>query len=244
MLGAVGKRVGCLLCAGGLSVALAAPLPPLVLDGGRISEGWRVIGLPRQTKPLTQFTGETLDGRLALRVDAQASYGNLVHTVVPGRAGSVQAQQLQWSWRVDLPNTAADLRSKSGDDTAVKVCVSFDLPMEQLPFIERQKLRVLRNITGEPLPAATLCYVWDHKLPVGTLLDNVFSRRLRQIVLRNASDGQNQWRDERRDLAVDFLRAFGDEASRMPSITAVIVAGDADGTGATTRAHVADLQLQ
>ena len=244
MLGAVDKRIGGLFSVGALGSALAAPLPPMVLEGGRIGEGWRVLGLPRQTKPLTQFTGQTLDGRLALRVDAKASYGNLVHNMVPGQVGSAPAQHLQWSWRVDVPNTAADLRSKSGDDTAVKVCVSFDLPMEQLPFIERQKLRMLRDITGEPLPAATLCYVWDHKLPVGTLLDNAYTRRLRQIVLRNAADGQNQWRDERRDVAADFLRAFGDEATRMPSITAVIVGGDADGTGATTRAHVADLQLQ
>lgn len=244
MPGAARKLIGYLICAGWQGLVLAAPLPPLVLDAGHMGEGWHVVGLPRQTKPLTQFSAVSVDGRPAVRVDAQAAYGNLVHTVVAGPAGTPPAPLLQWSWRVDLPNTAADLRVKSGDDTAVKVCVSFDLPMERLSFMERQKLRVLRDITGEPLPAATLCYVWDHKLPVGTLLDNAYTRRLRQIVLRNAADGQHQWRDERRDVAADFVRAFGDEASRMPNITAVIVGGDADNTGATTRAHVADLKLE
>ena len=70
-----------------------------------------------------------------------------------------------------------------GDDTAVKVCASFDLPIDNIPFTDRQILRIARGKTTEPVPAATVCYVWDAKLAAGTALDNAFTRRIRYIVL-------------------------------------------------------------
>lgn len=219
--------------------ATQVPLTALVTPAGQLGAGWQVLGLPKQTLPTTAYSVARIDGRQAVRIEAKASYGNLVHDMPPGAT----ARTLRWSWRVDQPNTKADLRIKAGDDAAAKVCVSFDLPIEQLPFVERQKLNLARAVAGQDFPAATLCYVWDAQLAPGTLLDNVYSRRIRQIVLRNAADGTAMWRDESRDMATDFLRAFGDEAKQMPTISAVIVAADADNTGTTTLAFVTELRL-
>ena len=226
------------------AAAQAPPVPhallaPLVTQAGQLGAGWQVMGLPRQTKPTTAYGAARIDDRYAVRIEAKASYGNLVYTMHPGTT----ARSLRWSWRVDQPNTQADLRIKAGDDAAAKVCVSFDLPIEQLPFVERQKLNLARAVAGQDFPAATLCYVWDAQLAPGTLLDNVYSRRIRQIVLRNTTDGTATWRDESRDITADFLRAFGDEAKHMPPISAIIVAADADNTGATTLSYIADLRL-
>jgi hypothetical protein len=41
---------------------------------------------------------------------------------------------------------------------------------ENLGALEQGLLGVARAISGEKLPAATLCYVWDNTLPVGTFL--------------------------------------------------------------------------
>ena len=65
----------------------------------------------------------------------------------------------------------------------MKVCVFFDLPIDNIPFADRQLLRLARGKTSEPVPTATVCYVWDPKLPAGTTLDNAFTRRMRYIVL-------------------------------------------------------------
>lgn len=102
-------------------------------------------------------------------------------------------------------------------------------------------LRLARSRTGENLPAATLCWVWAGAEERGALLDNAYSRRVRFIVLRNGHDAPGQWQPESRDVAADFLRAFGDESPTVPPLTAAIVAGDADNTGARSLAHVADL---
>lgn len=214
-------------------------LPPLVDAAGGLGIGWRVVMLPAQKPPVTRYTAEHVDGRDALRVEAAASYGNLVY-VLPGVPAP---RRLNWAWRLQQPNAAADLRRKPGDDAAVKVCLSFELPMSPVPFVERQLLRLARSRTGEDLPGATLCWVWAGAEERGALLDNVYSRRVRYIVLRNGSDAPGHWQRESRDVAADFLRAFGDESATVPPLTAVIVAGDADNTGARSVAHVANLSF-
>jgi hypothetical protein len=218
----------------------AATLPPLV-EGDHVAAGWHTAVLPQQgSKPVTQFSGERIDGRAALRVDADHSYGNLVFDL----PAAPPPQRLRWSWRLQVPNPAADLYQRSGDDAAVKVCASFDLPLDKLPFTDRQILRLARASSGQALPAATVCYVWAGTEPRGALIANAFTRRVRYIVLRNAIDGVGTWVDESRDLAADFLRAFGDESPQVPPLVAVIVGGDADNTGLRTVAHVTALRFE
>jgi hypothetical protein len=224
------------------AAASAATLGPLV-QAGAPGPGWRVANLPQQKMPATRYTAEAVDGREALRVQADASYGNLVHELPPGDAPRL----LQWSWRLQQPNTAVDLRTKAGDDSAVKVCMSFDLAADRVPFVERQLLRLARSRAGQALPAATLCWVWGQAEPVGAVLPNAYTRRVRYLVLRNAQSATGVWLDEKRDVAADFRRAFGDEVAAgepLPPLTAVIVAGDADNTGGSSVAHVAGLRAE
>ena len=214
-----------------------AALAPLV-RGGVLQPPWRVVTLPQQTLPVTRYSAETVDGREALRIESRGSYGNLVHELQPGES----PKTLRWAWRLTQPNPAMDLRTKAGDDVPVRVCASFDLPLERVPFVERQLLRLARGKTNEPLPAATLCWVWGHAESPGALLPNAYTRRVRYIVLRNAQLESGRWFEESRDIAADFQRAFGDESATLPPLTALIVAGDADNTGGVSIAHVSGLR--
>lgn len=213
-------------------------LAPLT-QGEQLAPPWRVVGLPQQQAPLTRYRMERLDGRDAVRVQADASYGNLVHEL----PGSPAPHSLSWSWRLAQPLAAADLRSKAGDDTAIKVCMSFDLPLDRVPFFERQLLRLARARSGQVLPAATLCWVWAVGEAPGTVLTNAYTARVRYLVLRDRHAPLQQWLDESRDVAADYRLAFGDESAELPPVSAVIVAGDADNTGGHALAHVAGLRV-
>ena len=199
---------------------------------------WRFAGLPDQTLPKTRFDAVELDGRRALRVESAGSDGNLVHPV-DGRGGV-----LSWDWRIDRPVADADLRRKDGDDTALKICAMFDLPLEAIPFWERQKLRLARSLSGEALPGATLCYVWDPSLSAGTVLPNAYTARLRWMVLQGAGAPLGRWAREQRDLQADLKRAFGDEVRAPPPLIAIVIGADADNTGGRALGHVADLVLR
>lgn len=216
--------------------AVAAPLGPLVGAGETPPAPWAYAGLPKQTLPATRYSVRELDGRRVLRIEAERSYGNLVHPLA-----GVTAGVLSWRWRVDRPITAADLRHKDGDDAALKVCAMFDLPQARVPFVERQLLRLAESRTGEALPTATLCYVWEPSLPRGTLLSNAYTRRVRIVTLGGAP---GQWQAERHDLAADFRRAFADESQTVPPLIAIAVGADADNTGAHSVAFLDALTLE
>jgi hypothetical protein len=229
--------------------AVAAPLlAPFPSTGDMPPAPWHVAGLPHQKKPLTRFSLTDVDGRRALRIEADGSYGNLVHpfspplvpTLVPGPT----AVHLAWQWRADELLPDADLRTKSGDDTTLKVCVFFDLPIDRVPFFERQLLRFARTQTPEPLPAATVCYVWDKRLAPGTAIDNAYTHRVRYLVLESGLPQPHQWAQERRDVAADFLQLFGAESAQVPPIVGVAVGADADNTHGHSLGHVAGLVLE
>ncbi len=233
--------LGLPLIAGAVEAALPNPLPslPPLFSGASLGAGWRVATLPAQQSPVTRFTPETVEGRAALRIEAEASYGNLVHEPPPGPL----PRSLQWSWRLASPNPAADLRQKAGDDVAAKVCLSFDLPLARVPLREGVLLQLARARTGAKLPAATLCWVWGGDEAAGTVVDNAYSRRVRYLVLRNAGDASGTWVEESRDIAADFARAFGDEATTPPPLMAVGVGADADNTGGRSVAHLTALRF-
>lgn len=220
--------------AGAVQAGALSPVGP----GPEPAAPWRFVGLPDQKLPKTRFSVAEVDGRRALRIESAGSYGNLVHPL-DGEGGT----QLRWSWRVDRALPAADLRSKAGDDTALKVCAMYDLPLEALPFWERQKMRLARGVSGEALPAATLCYVWDPALPAGTVLPNAYTGRLRWMVLRGTGSATGAWQTEQRDLRADFLRVFGDDAKTVPPLTALVIGADADNTGGQALGFLADLVL-
>ena len=202
---------------------------------------WRVVGLPRSSKPLTQFDLVPMDGHPVLRVQTDHSYANLVHDL-PNLA-LAPGMQLRWRWRLDQPLHSTDLRQRAGDDSPLKVCALFDLPIEQLDFVERNLLRAARSMSGEKLPAATLCYLWDARLPAGTLLDNAFTHRLRMIVVDSGEQHLGEWVAHTQNLAADFHRAFGKEAPNLPPLLGLLVGADSDNTAGHSLGYVGDVTL-
>jgi hypothetical protein len=218
----------------------AQVLQPFSTAGaGKPPPPWRVVGLPAGKKPLSEFDVVQLEGQSVLRVWANNSYGNLTHVLPRGTVAGV----LQWRWRLEQAITSSNLREKNGDDVAIKVCAMFDLPLDNIGFMERNLLRIARRASGEYLPGATLCYVWEPKLPEGTELTNAFTGRVHYLVLNSAATPLGQWVSHTRDLRADFLRSFGAETETVPPVLAIAVGADADNTHETGLAYTGDMVL-
>lgn len=235
---------GYLLCGWGVAGAWAQSQPPtepprqlpaLLTPAGQLNAAWRVVGFPKKQTdlPLTRFEAAQADAsHRAVRVSSASAYGTLVHDwrgPVPG--------PLQWTWRLDQPlsqgKAPPDLTSKAGDDAALKLCVMFDHPLERVPLVERTLLRLARSLSGEALPAATVCYVWDSAQPAGLRGANPYTRRVRYISLRGTEAPLNQWLPESRQPAQDYAELFSDEASATgpaPPVLAVVLGADSDNT--------------
>ena len=202
---------------------------------------WQALGFPVGRKPRPRFDLVQVDGVRVLRVRSEQADGTLVHHLTPAvpSASSV----LRWRWRIDQPVAGADLREKNTDDSPLKVCALFDMPLERLGFMERNLLRMARARLQQPLPAATLCYVWDAHLPVGTILPNVYSPRVRYMVLNSGAQAVGQWHSHERPLAQDFMLAFGHESPVVPPLEAIAIGADSDNTHGSSQALVGDMGL-
>ena len=231
-------------------MACAATAPPARADDvaiksfssaapGEPPAVWKFATLPN--KVATRFTIVDLAGARVLKVEADESYGNLVHTL-HAKAGEHAA--LTWRWRVDRLVENADIKTRGGDDAAAKLCVFFAFDAAKLPFGERARLTLANSATGETVPTETLCYVWDNKLPIDTGLINAFTKRIRFIVLQSGPGKLGQWVAEKRDLSVDYQRMFSDESEgKIPEIVGVAVSADADNTRGHGLAYFGDVTL-
>ena len=228
------------LCAISLA-ATAQDVTPLSSSmNGRVPPPWQVITLPKIPRH-TSYEVVNFDGRRVVKATADGSYANVVHPLNTDTGTAV----LRWSWRVDEFPAGSDLSVKRGDDLAAKVCVLFDLPLERLSWLDRLKIELGRRLFRLDLPAATVCYVWDRTLAPATWLPNIYTDRVRMLVLRSGVAGQQtRWFDEDRDLRDDFIRAFGPEAQGgVPRISAIAFATDADNTGSRALAYFGDITL-
>ena len=235
---------------GRLAIGLCLVLPARAADDAAIAPfstaavgeapaAWKFATLPNKTP--TKFSIVELGGAHVLKVEADDSYGNLVHAM---HVKVSDQAMLSWRWRVDKLIDGADLKLRSGEDSAAKVCVSYAFDASKLPFGERAKLALARSSTGEDVPTETLCYVWDNKLPVDTSLVSVFTKRIRFIVLQSGPDKLGQWVTQRRNVAADHRRMFKDESDGVvPDVVDVVVGADADNTHGHGLAYFGDITL-
>jgi hypothetical protein len=223
-----------------LGAAAAAPeaITPFsgASPGGALPPGWEAIGLPGIRSPEIKLVADA--GATVLRIDAADAAGSVAHRLW---ADPIRSPRLAWRWKVDRVVAGGDLARKAGDDYAARVYVTFDVPADELPFLDRARIRIARLLHGAELPTAALCYVWDSRAAPGTTAWNAYSSRVRMVVLRNGAAGVGEWASEARDVATDFREAFGKAA---PAISGVAVSADTDQTHERVTAWFGDLRLE
>lgn len=178
-------------------------------------------------------------GRPAIHAFSAAGNSSLRHEVEPPPGAA--ADRLRFSWLVLNLNEAADLRDSEIDDAVVRVMLGFDGD-RAARFSARDHMlsELAQLITGEALPYATLMYVWDNRYPVGTVIANPHTDRIRQLVVESGPDHLGKWVDVERDVQADFRLVFGETAGPLRRVG---VMSDANNTGASVEAWFGPLQL-
>jgi hypothetical protein len=199
-----------------------APTPPPAS-----AEGWQPMSLPGK-KP-TKYSWTEKDGRPALEAtsDRSASIWRKRLAPSPDRVGEVS-----FSWWVQRLIPGANVADIDHEDAVARVIFGFNGDIDKLPLRTRMKFELAQALTGELPPYATLMYVWDSKLPVGTVVINPRSDRIRKIVVDSGPSQLHRWRDHKRDLAADFRLAFGEEPG---GLTSMAVMTDSDNSRSSAR---------
>src|SRR3546814_696513 len=126
---------------------------------------------------------------------------------------------LEWTWRVDQLQHAADIRVRDREDFAAAIFLIFGRPSMLQPDVP------------------TLVYVWTTDLlPENSVVDSPhYPGVVRDIVVRSGASRLGQWVRERRNVSEDFRRAFGREPPDTIEVLAVFT--DNDQTGEPVEAY-------
>ena len=200
------------------------------------ADGWQPLVLPGKTA--TRYTWTEKDGRPALEAASERSASIWRKRLEPAMT-TVGEVSFSW-WAQDLI-PGANVSEVDHEDAVARVIFGFGGDIESLPMRTRMKFELAQALTGEAPPYATLMYVWDSQLPVGTVVINPRSDRIRKIVVDSGPAELRRWRDHRRDLAADFRLAFGEAPGPLLSMA---VMTDSDNNRASARTWYGPVELK
>lgn len=214
-------------------VELIAPWTVEQAEAGNIPTGWEAQFHPKIERH-TVFEFELLDRKPALRMTAESSYGTWVYRF----SKPVEIGELKWSWSVGEQPTGADLKLKEADDAAAKLCLFVEIDESTLGLGTRLALGAARTLSGEDLPAATLCYVWATEAQqYNEIFPNPYTDRVVNWVLQ-AQPASRRWQLESRQVSADVLRVFGEEIpSKVVKIQGIAIGADSDNTDSKAIAY-------
>lgn len=227
-----------------LSAATAALPAAQSIHLSFIPDSATTAGLPAGWEPLTfrnipRHTAYTVvrDGEAyVVKAQAEASASGLIH---PLHADPKADPILRWRWKVENLLPKSDVTRKAGDDYPARIYVAFAYDPKRVGLGLRIKYEAIRLIYGEYPPHAGLNYIWANS-PVGTVVPNPFTDRVRMVVVENGAARLGQWIEYERNIYEDYRRAFGEEP---PMISGVAIMTDGDNTGGSAVAYYGDILL-
>ena len=218
----------------------AAPLPAPFSTGkpgAAAPPGWERIKFSDRKMP-TEYTLVESDGVVVLHAKAVAAASGLAQsTVFDVRSAPV----VEWRWKASDLVDGADNRVAAKEDAPARLVFAFDGDKSRLPLVERAVFYVTQKLSGRELPYALLQYVWASKLPVGTVIEHPYTRRVRMIVVASGAGGVGKWQSFSRNLYDDYRRAFDEEPG---DLTGIGVLTDTDNTGGSVEAWYGDIRFR
>ncbi|MGM9426873.1 DUF3047 domain-containing protein [Hydrogenophaga sp. MI9] len=198
-------------------------------------EPWMPFRLPGK-----RFAGFEIDrkkDRAALSVQSDKSVSILRRQFAHG---GPQVGQIDFSWMVEALPEGANLHEAENEDAPVRILLAFDGDRSKLSARTHRLSEMSRLLTGEELPYATLMYVWSNHDAPDTVVINPRTDRIRKVVVESGDAQVGKWRDYRRDVRSDFIRAFGEEPGPL---RAVALMTDTDNTRSRLRAWYGPMTL-
>ena len=166
-------------------------------------------------KQSTNYRYDRMDGRDTVFAQSSSAASMLRQMV---RVEAPDLGRLRFSWMVPALIPAANLRDRDLDDAPVRVVLAFEGDRSKFSARDAMLSELAHALTGEPLPFATLMYVWGNQSAPGTVLHNTRTSRIRKLVMEFGPGKLGQWLEYERDVRADFEKAFGEPPGALVSI--------------------------
>jgi len=206
-----------------LATAFAADL--VVEDWTTQPVGTKGIPVPWQKQrwgsPAYDFTIVEDSGRKVLHLKSASDSSN-ISKEIKGKVTLKETPILEWSWKVVALPKGADSRKKETDDQAAQIYVTWP----RFPEAVRSQI---------------IGYIWDTTAPVGTIVKSQKTGTVTYVVVRSGSADLGKWITERRNVAEDYRKIFG-EAPDSPG--AISLAIDSDDTASSAESFFGPIRFR
>jgi hypothetical protein len=210
--------------------------PRFAARDSSVASGWEPWIL-HPSKARTRYRLENHDSGMVMRADADSSASGLVCRL---RIDPSKRPFIEWRWRVDSLIAGADNTDRYAEDAPVRIVLAFDGDKSALPIRDRLFFEQARIFSGNDMPYATLMYIWENNKPVGTVIQNPHTGRIRKIVVASGPIGVRQWQSFRRNIIEDFKLAYGYAPGKL---LGVAILTDTDNTKEKVTAWYGDIKL-
>jgi Protein of unknown function (DUF3047) len=195
-----------------LALAVSAWAADVVLEDWKsqklgakgIPDGWQggqTWGLPQYDMTIEENDGQRV---VHLRSKIESS---TVSKDIKGKIDLKETPILEWSWKaVTLPR-GADSRKKNTDDQAAQLYVTWP----------RFPQAVRSQIIG---------YIWDTSAPAGSFVKSQKTGMVTYVVVRSGPADLGKWLTERRNVADDYRKIYGEQPDGPGAISIAIDSDD------------------
>jgi len=216
-----------------------------VLEVGKFSTSQVGTAMPDGWKPLTfkkipRHTSYEVvrDGGVTIvKAVSEASASGLIKPVL---IDPKEFPIVRWRWKVDNVLQHSDVTRKEGDDFPARLYITFEYNPDRVSFGKKLKFKAGQALFGD-IPIAALNYIWDTRMPVGTIVENAYTDLAKMVVVESGMQNVGMWIDEERNVYDDYVKAFGEEP---PIINGVAIMSDTDNTKEQATAYYGDIIFQ
>ena len=166
--------------------------------------------------PAYDFTIVDDDGRRALRLRSKNEHSTIAKAL---NVDLETTPVLEWSWKVTELPAGSDVRRRETSDLAADVLVIWP----KFPALLRSRL---------------IGYAWDAVAPEGTIVKSPKTATVNFVIVRSGRAELGRWLSERRNVAEDYRRIYG-ETPDKPGVIALSI--DSNDTHTTAESFFGSL---
>ena len=173
-----------------------------------IPSGW--IGEAFGRRADYDFTIEQRGDGQVLHLESRNDHSTIARDIT-GRVNLKETPILEWTWKATVLPAGGDLRRKEATDMAAQLYVVWP----RFPELLRSRI---------------IGYVWDATTPAATIIKSQKTGTVTFVVVRSGSKDLGKWLTERRNVAEDYAKIFGEFPDDPRAITISIDSNDTHST--------------
>ena len=203
-------------------------------EGGEFPAGWKPLTFEK-IKEHTLYELFKDNDRVVIKAMSIESSSGLT------RAIAIDPKEfpiVQWQWKIENIYEKGDVNRKDGDDYPARIYITFAYESQKVGFLEKAKYEAAKLLYGEYPPLGAINYIWESHSPVGTVVPNPYTDRVRMFVVQSGAKKLGEWVTEEQNVYEDYVQAFGQEP---PKISGVAIMTDSDNTKESAISYFGDI---